>query len=395
MNVVDFFTTIFTESSQLVLEASKILNDGLHQLQRPQEILAFFSLLLLAGLFALSGKSLHFPIRQKKQYKNLEFINDFLEFGFKNRERLEVEHAFEIYLGKQISFEAIKKIMGLENPLTAFRLFIKGQSYIRFNVDTKQFEITIRPLKIWLWKTFWVFSYICACAVGTLLIFETYSPIIIVAGITLILFSTFFLADAIAINNTKLFLLEAEKTNQSVFDIANYKMAILSGSTPLNSTNMFMLKAGHISYATLESAFLKAPLPSSTLTPATNPVPAVEQNESANHSSSVSKENNPAEDFTNQQTIVEASTDINPPRLTAEAAIVESAQVERAAIQIPVAKHVMAHKATFSSPMMESLFTPVTEDIAESTTPESQPSVAEAPPVRPPQITPVRRVMFS
>jgi hypothetical protein len=53
---------------------------------------------------------------------------------------LVVEHAFEIYLRKRLSFEEIQALLRLANPLRAARMFAKVGQYVSFNSVTKQFE---------------------------------------------------------------------------------------------------------------------------------------------------------------------------------------------------------------------------------------------------------------
>lgn len=78
--------------------------------------------------------------RRAKEHESLEFISAFLAFDISRRHRLIVEHAFEIYLRKRLSFEEIQALLHLANPLRAAKMFTRVGQYVSLNSATRQFE---------------------------------------------------------------------------------------------------------------------------------------------------------------------------------------------------------------------------------------------------------------
>ena len=117
---------------------------------------------------------------KKREHESLEFISSFLAFDLSKRNRLVVEHAFEAYLSKRLSYEEIILLMQLNNPLASIKLFIKSRQHVTFNPETKGFEYKKPYSTVWkrnIYKAIYTLFYFIFSMLGLFLLF--YFPDII------------------------------------------------------------------------------------------------------------------------------------------------------------------------------------------------------------------------
>ncbi len=164
--------------------------------------------------------------RRAKEHESLDFISSFLAFDISRRSRLVVEHAFEIYLRKRLSFEEIQALLLLSNPLHAMRMFSKVGQYISFNSETKQFEyrsFVSTGLRRAIHQVINLGGYFLFSIVGVLVFLYSpefiggknplgYLPLGLVA-LALLFMSYLFLEDGTSLTMASKFLKEAEKKN--------------------------------------------------------------------------------------------------------------------------------------------------------------------------------------
>ncbi len=163
-----------------------------------------------------------------KEYEALDFVSSFLAFDIDKRNRLVVEHAFEIYLRYRLSYLEISALLRLNNPLTSTRLYIKAKQHIAFNPITNTFGYKVIAstktrrafLKAINFGGYFVFSLI-----GLSLFFYfpeiidnikpvMYFPLVFV--IFVLLFMSFlFLRDASSMTAAEQFIQEVEYSMQS------------------------------------------------------------------------------------------------------------------------------------------------------------------------------------
>ncbi len=164
-----------------------------------------------ALIYYLQSRNAFQPLgrRRSKENESLEFISSFLAFDLEKRNRLVVEHAFEIYLRKRLSYDEIRALLRFNNPLTSIRLFIKARQHIKYNSTTGKFEYaahTATPMKRGIHKTINIFGYFTFSMTGMALFFyfpeitthakpEVYFPIFFIIFLFLFLSYMFLQAD--------------------------------------------------------------------------------------------------------------------------------------------------------------------------------------------------------
>jgi len=177
----------------------------------------------LVGLLRINRQFQPLVNRRSKEIESLEFISAFLAFDITRRNRLVVEQTFEIYLKKRLSFEEIQAVLGLANPLRAFRLLCKVGQYVLFNSEIKSFEyrsFVSTEKKRNIHSILNALGYIFFAFLGILLFL--YSPELVgnshplvylplgFVSLALLFLSYLFLEDVSAISAASLFLNEAE-----------------------------------------------------------------------------------------------------------------------------------------------------------------------------------------
>lgn len=163
--------------------------------------------------------------RRAKEQESLEFISSFLAFDIKKRNRLVVEHAFEIYLRKRLSFEEIDALLQLANPLCAARMFSKAGQYVYFNSETKKFgyrSFVSSEKSRWFYQGANLAGYFLISILGIFLflfspeIVGTNSPLLYpplgLVSLALLFLAYLFLEDGISMTTAKRFLEEAAKS---------------------------------------------------------------------------------------------------------------------------------------------------------------------------------------
>lgn len=165
--------------------------------------------------------------RRAKEQESLEFISSFLAFDIKKRNHLVVEHAFEIYLRKRLSFEEIDALLQVANPLRAVRMFTKVGQYVCFNSASKAFEY--RPfVSSEISRKFHqganLAGYFLFCSLGVLLflfspeLVGTHSPLLYpplgLVSLALLFLAYLFLEDGTSMTTAKRFLEEVAKKHE-------------------------------------------------------------------------------------------------------------------------------------------------------------------------------------
>lgn len=157
--------------------------------------------------------------------EKIEFIRKFLDDGIHSHDRIIVEHAFEIYLGKSISFDEIAKILSLSNPLELARRLVKSRAYIRFDRRNNEFcydEKVATPAKFKMMELFQLGSYFAASFLAILLLVAKFLYMSTIPSLVVIVISSLFfiLAYTALLDNLRL-------------DGAKYFMKLYSGQVDI------------------------------------------------------------------------------------------------------------------------------------------------------------------
>lgn len=179
---------------------------------------------ILFGFFKLTREYPSIGRRRSKEHESLDFISSFLAFDITNRNRFVVEHAFEIYFKNKLSFEEIRALLNMQNPLTATRLYIRAKQHIEF--DSTEFKFKYKKgvqteahrqlTKVASFVGYFIFAlagFFMFFFFGEIIAGEPpflYFPLLFLMFVTFYL-AYLFLNDGAAIDIAKRFIKEAEK----------------------------------------------------------------------------------------------------------------------------------------------------------------------------------------